>query len=101
MRLSLYEYTCSPAARESPLHAEGAAMLRAIATDFAALADAEVHTLLGEHEIGALPARICVHRTAASSERAAFRELAQSADAVLVIAPEFDDILAARLDWCA
>ncbi len=55
-------------------------MLTALADDFARIPGVEVLTLLGDDEN-------------------AFRSLTRKADATLVIAPEFDDLLATRCRW--
>ncbi|MBX9677492.1 MAG: ATP-grasp domain-containing protein [Gemmataceae bacterium] len=73
MRLLIYEHVTAGGLGERPapsLLREGAAMLRAVVEDFAAVADVVVQT----------PA-------------SAFRDLVRKADAVLAIAPEFDGIL--------
>jgi predicted ATP-grasp superfamily ATP-dependent carboligase len=79
--LFLYEYTCAAAGPvASSLAAEGRAMLTALTEDFRRVPGFEVCTLDADDE----------H---------AFRKLARTADATLVIAPEFDDLLATRSRW--
>ncbi len=84
MRIFLYEHICAAEASAEPgwdsLRTEGAAMLAALREDLAAVPGVEVLTLFTQAE-------------------AAFRARARTADATLVIAPEFDDILATRCQW--
>ncbi|MCX7699272.1 MAG: ATP-grasp domain-containing protein [Gemmataceae bacterium] len=88
MRIFIYEFTC--AASAASLHApevrslspEGAAMLAAVTEDFAGISGCEVITL-----------------PPGEAEEIAFRRAAQLADATLVIAPEFDHLLAQRCQW--
>lgn len=102
MRVFLSEYlTCgalsgSKEAIES-LAVEGAAMLRALAQDAAAIPDCQVDVTWDQ----ALPpfgvANVIVHSVrSAAEELAVFQQLARNADATLVIAPEFDGILESR-----
>src|SRR6266508_1215367 len=94
MRLFVCEYTCATDAASS-LRAEGWAMLAAVLDDFARVRGVRTTTLLHQrfpHE----PAAVAVRTT---EEPAAFRELAAVADCTLVIAPEFDGLLAARCRW--
>jgi predicted ATP-grasp superfamily ATP-dependent carboligase len=102
MRVFLYEYTCAgdwgicgPAAA---LQAEGWAMLSALLQDFGRVPNVEVVTLLDERfERGGHDSRY--RRVRAGEEEAVFAELARTADATIVIAPEFDDILLTRCRW--
>jgi tyramine---L-glutamate ligase len=83
MRVFVYEYTCAligDAIGES-LRAEGRAMLSAVLEDFRRIDGVEAITLADE------------------AGREAFCELALSADRTLVIAPEFEGILAERCRW--
>lgn len=87
MRLFIYELiTAGGLGTDVPtsLRTEGAAMLNAIVADFERVAGIETVTMpptpLSEHE-------------------AAFREIARTAEAALIIAPEFDDLLASRSEW--
>jgi predicted ATP-grasp superfamily ATP-dependent carboligase len=99
MRVFIYEYTCAAAPAQplaASLLAEGRAMLSAVAEDFRRVDGAGVVTLLGEDctaEIG-VP-----YRRAGAREEDVFRELAAAADYTLVIAPEFDGLLADRCRW--
>src|SRR2546426_28749 len=100
MRLFLYEYTCAAGAKHAgsaSLSMEGAAMLRAMVEDFRRLPNVEIATLL----IDCFPEDLgdrC-RRVTPEQEPAAFRQLAAWADFTLVIAPEFDDLLATRCGW--
>jgi tyramine---L-glutamate ligase len=84
MRIFVHEYTCAAASGGEPLApslcAEGRAMLSAVLQDLALVPSVEPLTLPNE-------------------EPAAFRRLAASADYTLVIAPEFDGLLAERCRW--
>jgi predicted ATP-grasp superfamily ATP-dependent carboligase len=99
MRVFVYEYTCATETRDpaESLRTEGWAMLAAVLEDFGGLPGAEVVTLLREPDLP-VPAGIEVRRTGAAEE-APFRELAGAAEYSLVIAPEFDGLLAARCRW--
>jgi len=99
MRFFVCEYTCATATAASAesLRTEGWAMLSAVLEDFGRLPGAEVVTLLREPG-QPVPPGIEVRRTGAAEEPH-FRELAGAADYSLVIAPEFDDLLAARCRW--
>jgi tyramine---L-glutamate ligase len=101
MRVFLYELTCAaPPAGEPPppsLRAEGWAMLSAVAGDLSAVPGIETVVLLGA---GCPPCPGTVrYLDDPAGERALFRELAGSADWALVIAPEFDGLLAQRCRW--
>jgi predicted ATP-grasp superfamily ATP-dependent carboligase len=80
VRLFVYEYVTAGGLGADPpesLRREGGAMLQAITEDFARLADVEVMAV----------------------DERTLRECATDADATLVIAPEFDDVLAQRSQW--
>jgi len=79
MRVFVYEHL-SASQSEGPLHAEGRAMLSAVLHDLAR----------------------CPHTTAEAArddDEATFRASARTADLMLVIAPEFDDLLFQRCRW--
>jgi hypothetical protein len=88
MRVFVYEYLCAGGTARQPsapsLRAEGKAMLSAVLADLAQVPGIQVETLLNQDS---------------KSEEGRFRELATAADYTLVIAPEFDDILATRCRW--
>jgi predicted ATP-grasp superfamily ATP-dependent carboligase len=83
MRILVHEYTCSQAGISlgDSLRAEGRAMLSAVLEDFRRIPGVEAMTL------------------PAGDERAALREAARTCDHVLLIAPEFDGLLAERCHW--
>jgi predicted ATP-grasp superfamily ATP-dependent carboligase len=95
MRLFIYESLSAGGLGSNPspsLRAEGRAMLTAAAADFARVAD--VSTLL----IDSAPtiSGIGCMRTTYAEEPRRFLDAIDDSDAVLIIAPEFDDILADR-----
>ena len=95
MNLFLYESISAGGLGPAPpasLGAEGWAMLTAALADFAALA--RITTLLAP-TCSDIPGVRC-ERTSFQDEPQRFRELIAANDAVLVIAPEFDNILADR-----
>jgi predicted ATP-grasp superfamily ATP-dependent carboligase len=95
MRLFLYESLSAGGLGDDPpasLQAEGWAMLSAVAADFVRVAD--VVTLLGPNRPN-LPDVDC-RRTTSADEAELFQDTVDACDAALLIAPEFDDILAQR-----
>jgi predicted ATP-grasp superfamily ATP-dependent carboligase len=101
MHVFIYEYVSSgaggAAASMPSLQTEGWAMLSALLDDLAQCPGVRVSTLLDGQFTP--PARIAVQRVQADTEEAMFRKLAAAADGTLVIAPEFDDLLATRSHW--
>lgn len=100
MRLFIYESTCAGglgADVPRSLRHEGAAMLAAIVEDFERVPGINVLTLLRDDCSRSIGRHI--RRTAPADEPRAFRDLASQADAALIIAPEFDDLLAQRTGW--
>lgn len=89
----------APAAGDSLL-IEGRAMVEAVAADFAAIDGVTVH-LLRDTRFELTPEADCQVRdvVGAEAERQTFLELAADADWTLVIAPEFDGLLADRCGW--
>jgi predicted ATP-grasp superfamily ATP-dependent carboligase len=89
MRVFVYEYTCAAAQAGEPLapslRAEGRAMLAAVLEDLNRVPGVETVTLR--------------RLDGADADRSAFHDLAADADATLVIAPEFDGLLAERCRW--
>ena len=79
------------------LRAEGWAMLAALVEDFCRVPGVETLTLLADSAPKAI-GHTCRHIDH-GSERSAFQEMTAGADMVLVIAPEFDGILAERSRW--
>ncbi len=102
MRVLAHEHLCTVPAAGSSLRAEGLAMLRAVLADLAACPDVQVATLvepsLVENLQSAAPGAE-VHAIASGGVEPLFRRLAREADFALVIAPEFDDLLATRCEW--
>jgi predicted ATP-grasp superfamily ATP-dependent carboligase len=80
------------------LGGEGLAMLVAVLEDFTRIAGVEAVALVHESCVPRLPAYLPC-RTHTGDEDHRFRELAQWADYSLIIAPEFDEILATRCAW--
>lgn len=106
MRVFVYEYLSGGAASEdaasTALHPEGWAMLSAVLEDFSRCPCVETVTLLDPLLLPTVTEQIpgVVSRVAApGEEEQTFRELAAASDWTLVIAPEFDDILARRSRW--
>jgi predicted ATP-grasp superfamily ATP-dependent carboligase len=100
MLIFVYEFTCAAKSGDglNSLGTEGWAMLSAVVQDLNRIPGVEVLSLLnaelfptdhGPHFLPIDPAK----------EETIFRELAGKSDYTLVIAPELDDILAARCDW--
>jgi predicted ATP-grasp superfamily ATP-dependent carboligase len=83
MQIFVYEYTSATAASTpgDSLAVEGRAMLAAVLDDFRCIPGIETVTL------------------PAGDEPKAFRELARTSDYTLLIAPEFDGLLAERCAW--
>jgi predicted ATP-grasp superfamily ATP-dependent carboligase len=103
MRLFVYEYTCATSANTGSLGSEGRAMLLALVQDLVRVHGVEVATLIHEsaanllRSLQSLP--VSIRTIASSGEEYTFRNLVQPADGVLVIAPEFEDILLTRCRW--
>jgi len=78
-------------------------MLTALLNDFRGLPGVEVATIFGRSLLAArtAPDGVLVHPVETNDEEAVFRSLAAAADWTLVVAPEFDDILANHLHWIA
>jgi predicted ATP-grasp superfamily ATP-dependent carboligase len=99
VRIFLYEYTSViGSSKLSALRMQGRAMLCAVAEDFSRLAGVEVSGIVDESR-EFLPAGGQFRPIPPQEEEAAFRDLAGKADYTLVIAPEFNNILAARCRW--
>jgi predicted ATP-grasp superfamily ATP-dependent carboligase len=102
MRLFVYEYCCGGGLCGVPtaasLFTEGWAMLSAVLDDFRQLPETSVTTLL-DSRLGLTVPGVEVQFVRPGQESVAFRELARAADWSLLIAPEFDDILAQRCRW--
>jgi predicted ATP-grasp superfamily ATP-dependent carboligase len=97
MKLFIYEMICAGGLGEDPpasLRAEGWAMLAALVEDFERARGVQTLTLLGSFCRARL-GRFC-HVASQEEEPAVFRDMVIRADAVLLIAPEFDGHLARR-----
>src|ERR1051326_6892802 len=108
MRVFIYEYLCGGALAVRPgaasLRAEGWAMLAAVLEDFSRCPGVHVVTLvdpalLAAFERGKPPAAFTASAARPEAEEQTFRALARSADLALIIAPEFDGLLAERCRW--
>lgn len=100
MRLFIYELISAGGLGDdvpASLRREGAAMLAAIVEDFERIPGIHVATLLAG-DLAESVGRHC-RRIDAADEPKAFREVAVDADAALIIAPEFDDLLSRRTGW--
>lgn len=105
MRVLVYEHLCAAGPAGQPggeaLFAEGWAMLAAALGDLAACPGVRPVTLVRPSLIQLVQAVApdAEAHPLAGDEPRHFRELARSATFSLVIAPEFDDLLAARCQW--
>jgi tyramine---L-glutamate ligase len=98
MLVFVYEWTaCVPDAGSS-LRREGWAMLWAVLDDFQKSRQVQTVTLVHEQFPHVPPGQIFRARDGADEEER-FAELAGSADATLVIAPETNAVLQTRCDW--
>jgi len=106
MRVFVYEYLSTGALRGQPgassLAREGLAMLTSILADLARLPDIQPVVLLAP-ELGDRVKAVCpavgVQPVQLACEEADFRNLARQSSWTLVVAPEFDDLLARRCEW--
>ncbi len=103
MRVFVYEYVCGGGMAGRPLPEslarEGWAMLASIADDLARIERVRVSTMLDarlRHQPLGVERRLIAD---AGSEPELFKTMAREADATLVIAPEFDGVLAQRVRW--
>jgi predicted ATP-grasp superfamily ATP-dependent carboligase len=99
MRVFISEHLSQTAGMRGPdsscLAVEGWAMLSALVADFAVIANVQVRTLVADSwRSGPWPGGVEVHITQPGREDEQFEALARTADATLVIAPEFEGILA-------
>lgn len=104
MRIFVYEYLSANCAyaNTDTLAVEGWAMLAALLEDFRQIPLVAVETLLGRGLRNAdmtRPAGVNVHMANEGEEKDLFHRLTKAADWTLVVAPEFNDILATRLQW--
>jgi tyramine---L-glutamate ligase len=99
MLIFVYEFTCATASLSSShetLRREGWAMLNAVMDDFRLIPGMEVAAILSR-DMETSNRRF--HVVEPGEEESTFRKFAKNADFTLVIAPEFDDILAQRCQW--
>ncbi len=105
MRVFVYEYLCGggfATLSGLSLPSEGAAMLSAVLKDFARCPGVQISTLLDPRRVivdATWGATIQPHWLLPGREEQTFRALAAAADFALIIAPEFEDILAQRCRW--
>ena len=103
MRVFVYEYLSSEGlagAGGASLQSEGWAMLSAVLQDFSRCSGVRTITLLHPSlSSETLAVGIEAHFLEAETEERSFRALAADSDWSLIIAPEFDDILAQRCLW--
>lgn len=105
MHVFVYEYLSSGAGGDTSgmasLQTEGWAMLSALIEDLLRCPSVRISTLLDCHRTPPAHwlADIDVRQAQPTSEKACFRALAAAADWSLVIAPEFDGLLANRSRW--
>jgi tyramine---L-glutamate ligase len=101
MHVFVYEYCCAVRDGDGSLRAEGWAMLRAALTDLARCPGVRPVALVAPDLLPAVTAlsdRVTAH-PAEADEECRFRALAAESDYSLVIAPEFDDLLAEGCRW--
>jgi predicted ATP-grasp superfamily ATP-dependent carboligase len=105
MRIFLYEWATGgglveePGALPTSLVSEGAAMVSAVAADLVRIDDCRVTTLRDPRVLQlALPNCDVVDVLSRASHWDEFRRLAASAEATILIAPEFDNILFSAAD---
>lgn len=96
MRLFVYEWTCCTPDAPPPMRREGWAMLWAVLSDLQQTRWIDTVTLVHE-SLAQLPPGEVQRIRDGTSEAERFRDLAASAEATLVIAPETDGLL---LDRC-
>jgi predicted ATP-grasp superfamily ATP-dependent carboligase len=103
MQVFVYEYVCGGAGGAGSLRAEGWAMLAAVLEDFTRRPGVHVSTLVDPALLPAIPPKPEASARASAGRRGeaepAFRALARAADFSLIIAPEFDGLLAERCRW--
>lgn len=97
MRLLMYEYCCAGGGGLDALAPEGRAMLQSVVADAVTEGEHEIVALVAEGLSLALPAGVRVRRVAAAREFETLVAEATAADAVLIVAPETDGLLAARV----
>lgn len=97
MRLLIHEYCCAGGGGLDALAPEGRAMLHSLAADVATSGGLEVAVLVAENLSLSLPTGVRVLPVAANRELDTLVAASTAADAVLIVAPETDGILASRV----
>src|SRR4051794_30982284 len=107
MHVFLYEWATGgglvdePGAVPASLLREGAAMIGALAADFLRIKDCRVTALRDPRVLQlALPGCTVVDVQSHTSHWKELEQLSGAADATILIAPEFDDILWKAARWC-
>src|SRR5260370_34867989 len=97
MLIFVYEYTCAVKTTGSvaSLRTEGWPMLSALVDDLSRISGIEVICLLDRRQFPSSPGP-AFHCVDSDAEERRFREMAGNADFTLIIAPEFEKILAQR-----
>ncbi len=102
MRVLVYEHLCSLPGGEDALRPEGWAMLSAVLADLCACPGVEPVTSVEPSllpQVQAISPRLTARAALPGRPEQAFHDLACGCEFALVIAPEFDDILATRAEW--
>jgi predicted ATP-grasp superfamily ATP-dependent carboligase len=102
MRVLVHEHLCSLPDADDSLRAEGQAMLLAVLADLANCPAVEPVTLVEPGLVESVEATVPgveIHPVEAAGVERLVRRLARDAPFSLVIAPEFDDLLASRCEW--
>ena len=97
MRLLIYEYCCAGGSGLDSLAPEGRAMLQALVADAVTGGGLEVAVLVAENLSLSLPTGVRVLPVAANRELDTIVAASAATDAVLIVAPETDGILATRV----
>ncbi|MGB8853718.1 MAG: ATP-grasp domain-containing protein [Pirellulales bacterium] len=97
MRLLIHEYCCAGGSGLDALAPEGLAMLQALVADAVTVGGLEVAVLVAENLSLSLPTGVRVLPVAANRDLDTLVAASAAADAVLIVAPETDGILAARV----
>jgi tyramine---L-glutamate ligase len=97
MRLLIHEYCCAGGSGLDSLAPEGRAMLQALVADAVTGRDLEVAVLVLENLSLSLPTAVRMLPVAANRDLETLVAASAAADAVLIVAPETDGILATRV----
>ena len=102
MRVLVFEHLCSIPSADAALRAEGQAMLTAALADLCACHGVEPVSLVETSLrplIQAISPGLAVLSVIPGRVEQSFGEAARTCAFALVIAPEFDDLLATRAEW--